>query len=357
METIYIDESGYTGHDLLNPHQPIQAVSSLRIDENTAYKLIDQFFPTRKTNELKHIKLSRRKTNHKSLLELQKIILNNYLGITFLSDKRYLLILQFLNDCIEPSYHAQGFNFYRDGHNSALASLIYYTGVAYWGKRNFEELLTFYQRASRYKDDKTLHTLLLKIRFLNVMQNDLSHDVFLLFDESECINEIKKNNFDTDISFSTLIALISHLEKFMAEEYLIIHDTSKNLQKFHKEIEFIINIKKEKSFKITQQTKLTYPLKVKNVVQRDSTSCYGLQLADILVGGAVEFTMAERGLIPKTDYNQEIISLYNDSNCLCLVPSLDFEEQREYQRENQSSEFIDFIAQQKRLQKDKDNTF
>ena len=42
VQKIYIDESGYTGADLLNEKQPFQGASSLLIDEDSARLLINE---------------------------------------------------------------------------------------------------------------------------------------------------------------------------------------------------------------------------------------------------------------------------------------------------------------------------
>jgi len=54
METVYIDESGYTGYDLLNKSQPYQAASFIMISEKDAQLLIRETFPKNKSSELKH---------------------------------------------------------------------------------------------------------------------------------------------------------------------------------------------------------------------------------------------------------------------------------------------------------------
>jgi len=125
METVYMDESGYTGYDLLNATQPFQAASSLIIDEKTAQSLIDETFPRRRAKELKHKKLSKYKSYWEPLLEIQKIILNDFYGLTYVCNKKYFLILQFLDDCVEPFFYQNGINFFKDGQNYALASLLY----------------------------------------------------------------------------------------------------------------------------------------------------------------------------------------------------------------------------------------
>ncbi len=72
METVYMDESGYTGYDLLNLDQPVQAASSLMIDEKTAQGLIVDTFPKSRAKELKHKKISK---SHRGRCLLSTLIL------------------------------------------------------------------------------------------------------------------------------------------------------------------------------------------------------------------------------------------------------------------------------------------
>ena len=71
MNSVFIDESGYTGADLLNQDQPFQAASALYISDADAVNLIAKHFPKIKSEELKYRDLARRQTNWNSLLSLQ----------------------------------------------------------------------------------------------------------------------------------------------------------------------------------------------------------------------------------------------------------------------------------------------
>lgn len=46
MEYFYIDESGYTGFDLLNLEQRFQGASAVAISDDEAARLIHEYFPT-----------------------------------------------------------------------------------------------------------------------------------------------------------------------------------------------------------------------------------------------------------------------------------------------------------------------
>ena len=43
--------------------------------------------------------------------------------MTYFCDKRFLLLLMFLDYAVEPFYYERGLDFYEDGQNYSLASL------------------------------------------------------------------------------------------------------------------------------------------------------------------------------------------------------------------------------------------
>jgi len=343
MVTIHIDESGYTGVDLLNRDQPFQGASSLRIDEESAKSLVDRFFPRRKSIELKHKKLSKRKSNWDKLLEIQKVVLEEFMGFTYVCNKKYLLILRFLDTCIEPFFYDRGMDFFENGQNYALASLMYYTASTFWGEEELENLLYLYQRASKTKLDVNVQALIEKAKSLKGRK--LSENLIpLIIEDRSCIRELKHSHTNTDAALIVLLSLINHIEKHLDQEYTIVHDKSKNLLTYNSFLNKFINIEDEVSFKLTAETQLNFPLKLVSVEQVDSKSSYGIQIADLLVGGMIEHCMALYGLVKKNEYNQSVLGLYSDTNLLHMLPSLDFEESKNYREGSESFKAIDFIA-------------
>lgn len=343
MDSFFIDESGYTGYDLLNKQQPFQGASSIKIDEKSAKTLIEEYFPKNKAKELKHKSLSRRRNNWDALLKIQRALLNDYVGFTYVCDKKYLLILMFLDSCVEPFFYDKGMDFYQDGHNYSLASLLYYTAPTFWGAVNFEELLYLFQQAERSKSDVALLTLIEKAKSL--MGRELAENLYpLSIEHQACVNEIKNPKSNTDAAFVVLLSLISHIEKHVSSEYEIVHDTSKNLHRYSELIDWFVGMNTEKTFKQTEITTVSFPLKLAGVSQQNSRYSYGVQLADLLIGGMIEHSMALVGLVEKTDYNQAVIGLYGETNIIHMLPSPDFEESKKFRAGTESHEFIDFIS-------------
>jgi hypothetical protein len=344
MVTVYMDESGYTGYDLLNVDQPFQAASSLIIDEKTAQHLIKDMFPRSSAKELKHKRLSKYESYWEPLLEIQKRILNDFSGLTYVCDKKYFLILRFLDDCVEPFFYQNGVNFFKDGQNYALASLLYYTAGTFWGKKQFDDLLYLYQRASKSKT--ILNIDLLTDHAKSLIGKELSEFLFPLSRKMEsCFKDILKPNNDTDVVLIVILSLINRLEEIINTGYIIVHDTSNKLEIYKKVIERFIGISENISFKSTKIASFNFTLKLSAVEQKDSKSSFAIQLADLLVGGVIEHCMALKGIVPKNDYNQRVMENYNDFNLLHMLPSTDFEENRKFRDNNQNFEFVDFLAE------------
>ncbi|MDJ3745132.1 hypothetical protein LED56_07685, partial [Salmonella enterica] len=166
MITFSMDESGYTGYDLLHKEQKFQGASSILINHDDASRLIKEYFPKLQADELKYSSLKRRDSNRKPLFELQKHLLSNYPCITCVGDKRFLLILMFIDYAVEPFYYDSGINLYEDGGNFSMASMVYYVGPAYYGSA-FDDVLLQFQNAMKEKTLDSVSLLISKIRRLD----------------------------------------------------------------------------------------------------------------------------------------------------------------------------------------------
>ncbi|MBS0377198.1 MAG: DUF3800 domain-containing protein [Proteobacteria bacterium] len=345
MITFYMDEAGYTGYDLLNADQRFQGASALCIDDETAKSLIAEYFPSTQSPELKHRQLSRRKTYWKPLLALQRRVLRDHMSFTYVCDKRYLLTLMLLNSCVEPAFHDHGLDFYQDGHNYGLASLLYKTGPTLWGKSDFDDLLNLFQRAQRTKTDQAIHALVEHARSLR--NRELTEYLWpLAANWPSCIHEIQHPKTSTDAALVVLLALVAQIEKFAPDSYQVVHDTSANLRQYNQFLSQLAACDVNIAFHETQITSLRFPLKLKGVTQVDSRQSAAVQLADLLVGGMIEHAMSLVGKVEKNDYNQQVLGLYGDTNLIHLLPDLDFEANRRFRAGTHAQALIDFFAKQ-----------
>lgn len=342
MNFVFIDESGYTGADLLNQEQPFQAASALYLSDSDARGLIGKHFPKIKSDELKYRVLARRKANWNALFDLQSDLLKSHECISYICDKRFLLILHFLNYAVEPFYYDQGINLYEDGGNYSLASLLYYTADTLLKGDNFRDILYLFQRAIKSKSEVSAIALIEKVKTspwqeLPEAFGPLAHK------DSACIEAIMHKDVSTDGAYVVLLSLISRLEAVLNQGYEIIHDRSKNLEQYDITLNKMISHNDEVSFKETEITTLKFPLKLRSVSQIDSKDSPGVQLADVLVGGIIDSSKAITGK-KVNEYNSRIVDLYKDNQLIHLLPSKDFEEQKKFRKGTQGSEVIDYFS-------------
>src|SRR3546814_15412161 len=107
-------------------------------------------------DERKYRACARRPANHPCLMALQRDLLTDHKCVTYVCDNRYLLLLMFLDYAVEPFYYERGMDFYEDGQNYSLASLLYTVGPTLLGKGALDRLLVSFQRAVKEKSSEAL---------------------------------------------------------------------------------------------------------------------------------------------------------------------------------------------------------
>ncbi len=344
MERFSIDESGYTGFDLLNPDQRFQGASATSISDEDAAKLINEYFPKLQAPELKYVSLARRESNRTRLLNLQRDILSENKCVTYICDKRYLLTLMFLDIAVEPFYYERGFDFYKDGQNYALASLLYLVGPTIIGKAQYEKLMTNFQRAVKEKTLAAVNALVQTVKGLRWQELPEALGP-LAYESAECLEEISKPGVNTDAALVVLQSLISRMEVMAAGAYHVEHDRSENLKQYHALLQQFMDHNQDIEFKQTEIASIKFPLKLSSVTQVDSKDSDSVQLADVLIGAAIEATNSLTGLRSSHIDPERTFGLYADDQFIHMSPSLNFDEAKNFRRGSQAGEMIEYFSQ------------
>lgn len=343
MKCFRIDESGYTGFDLLNSEQRFQGAAAVAIEDDDAAALIRHHFPRLQASELKFNALSRRPTNHAPLVALLRDLLAGYKSVTYVCDKRFLLVMMFLEFAAEPFYYERQINFYENGQNFTLGSILYQAGPALLGQEPFGKLIAAFQHAVKEKSHAALNALVDAARRCDWRK--LPEALGPIVEAApECLAAIATPGVTTDAAMVVLQALISRMEAMSDGPYRVEHDQSKNLETYHNLIEKLIEHDAEVEFRSSEIATLKFPLRMFGVVQVDSKLSPAVQLADVLVGATLEVanTMAgfrKGGLDP-----EQVIPLYAEDQIIHLLPSMDVAEQRRFRSGSQGAEMIDYFA-------------
>lgn len=347
MECFRIDESGYTGFDLLNQAQRFQGAAAIAISNEDAAILIKEHFPKLQATELKYRTLARRHSNHPRLLGLIQDLLSDYKCVTYICDKRYLLLLMFLDYAVEPYYYERGINFYKDGQNYAMASLLYYCGPTLLGKNEFSAMQMSFQNAMKEKTPHAINELIMAVRRTNWSAFPEALGPLACHSAPECMNAIATPGVSTDIAFVVLQSLINRIENMVDGPYCIEHDQSKNLLTYNSLLQQYINHNHEVEFHQSEIAKLKFPLKLCSVNQVDSKCNPAVQLADVMIGAIIEVTNVLTGQRSDGLSPNDLISLYSkcaDEQLIHLLPSIDFSENKKFRGGTQASEVIDYFS-------------
>jgi len=343
MLTAYVDESGFTGRDLLSTDQPFMSLAGIFVSQKDAAAIRARHFPRSRASELKHKSLSKRPAYYGPLLAVQRECLTNHKGVAYVVNKKYMCILKMLDDCIEPVWYKKGFDFYQRGAHLALASLIYATANTFWGDGSLDRLLRLFQEAIHAKTPEKIKELSAFVRELQgrkvaeyLAPIASMHPVF--------VESISSPLTSTNIAFSLLSGLVTRLEKFAQGPYIVVHDRSETMRQYHGVLKEICSDETTTKYRISDICHISYPLKMHDVKDGESKDHFGLQLADILAGGVISCARALAGIDNKNDYNIKILAQYSDDNIIFMLPSTDFEETIRRFNDNDISASIDEIS-------------
>lgn len=344
MKCYRIDESGYTGFDLLNRDQRFQGATAVAIADDDAVHLIKEHFPRLQADELKYHALSRRAGNHPRLLALLTDLLRDYESVTYVCDKRFLLILMFCDYAVEPWYYERGCNFYADGQNYGMASLLATAGPTLLGKHEFEALLAAFQRAVKEKTPAALNALVAAARKTKWRELPEAIGPLAQYAAPECLSAIATEGVTSDAALVVLQSLITRMEVMSDGPYRVEHDQSKNLATYHDLLYRLIDHEGEIELRQSEIAKFKFPLKLTEVVQVDSKHSPAVQLADVMIGAALEAANVMTGLRASGLDPDKLMPLYADDQFIHLIPDVDFAAQKAFRRGTQAAEVIDYFA-------------
>lgn len=267
--TVYVDESGNGG--LLDKGQPVFTLSAIAIEEEEARRLREEYLPQKLIGqgELKHDSLSKRLRNgvQKRLGDLQEVMLRDHLAYSYVFVKLFYLIEKMMMDCT-PGEDMRCVFIQRD------AMTLYGQYGEINTKCDFEKVLKAYDRAiglevkdERFQEsfDKFVAEVNTAIRNYPPLRHFLGG---IASRDKDCVKEFKDNT-GRNVHAPTLIGLINELFKADPSDIRIICDDSPQFEGVEKVFNGV-------------------PLSehIRDLRKGVSDECYGLQLADLLAGGA-----------------------------------------------------------------------
>jgi hypothetical protein len=144
VETLYFDESGYTGYNLLDPAQPMFAIASTDVSPNDAETILRESFPKYGGSEYKFTNIWR-SNNRKGLIEFGgRLAPLGERAFSWMMDKQFVVLTKIVDFLIEPFVTNAGYDFYADGFCwkcwAQISSPNMVASVAHWRRTYADDL-------------------------------------------------------------------------------------------------------------------------------------------------------------------------------------------------------------------------
>lgn len=337
MPTIFVDETGYTGPDLLNSAQSVFVLASHDFEEQEAREIKRQFFGRVRATELKYSQLRSRPRQQDMILRfLESFDAKNARFKFVYAHKEFCVVAKMVDLIIEPWMCEHGIDLYDQGENIALSNLIYFTTSSLAGSEYFRRLLEAFQDFFRMPSQDSFRTAksILESRIdlceTSTNEPDLLRGVLRFLHLStqnmkgEYIDSLSSN--DLDICFTFALRLMDGWAKRHGEEMLLVHDASSEMSKRKALWSKIVSPDVSPTKVGWDRRTMKFPIRIKETKFGSSTEWAGLQLADILAGSIGEclrsgIEQASR----RTKYVQRLCATVSDWSCHDHIwPNFDF---------------------------------
>ncbi|MBD2292718.1 DUF3800 domain-containing protein [Anabaena sphaerica FACHB-251] len=308
MPTIFLDECGYTGRNLLDLEQPIFSLASLNCPEETCQEIKQNFFGKVQAQELKYTQLSKRPYQQNMLLNFfHELAKNPELVKFFVAHKKYVLVTKMVEIIVEPAADEDGIDIYDKGENIGFSNLLYYTLPVIGGRDFFEDLLMRFQKMINLRTLESYNYF-----FELVFEKTYPDSINGLLDIFRGIHivigyDILDTNENLNIALSCTFSLMSDWRKKISEEITLIHDASSEMAKNRDIWDALVNPNLSPIELGYDRRKFSLPIGVKETCQKNSKDLSGLQLTDLLAGGVTQYVKwLSEGQDPENEFCKKL---------------------------------------------------
>jgi len=292
MPSVYLDESGNTGANLLDIEQPIFSLSSNIYSDEQAAELLSKLGSQQGEAEIKFSSLKRSRAGRARLVDFfrSELLIGDYVK-TSIFHKDFMIVTKIVDMLFENFAHANGVDLYKDGANIAMSNMLYIclpnscsedtlksfkeSFITMVRVRSEESIEGFYNSASELHEARTSDLLVDELLIIKNYPRDLL-DLALTNDASY--------NLDPAIP-----ALFMHCHEWgMAiGEFDVIHDASKPIANSIDFFNRFMDDQQETVVAGYDRRTFELPLKASGISFADSRAVSQVQVSDIIAGATV----------------------------------------------------------------------
>ena len=311
MPTFYLDETGFTGEDLMATEQPVfvQATNDLT-DVEASTHLLTSFGRTQ-APELKYSRVRRSVAGRQGALSLVRLLSTSpERAGTLIAHKEYTMVTMLVEWWMEPLAYRGGLNLYENGANHATANMLFMTLGAFWPTSFRRDLLLHFQRMFRARTAERFHEcrkFVEKARRKSVPRQD--EVLMYLWPSFDLLGLTHVQHLPQRVLDIALPGLVMMGHTWRARHpgpWELVHDNSTSMAKQRWLWDALSSIEmSEAQFEQPDMT-TTFPMNVIASRFADSATTPQLQVCDILAGATSEFVQHRTSSTEESEYLQAL---------------------------------------------------
>lgn len=289
-QRIYFDESGFTGNNLLHPHQSLFAYASVATNDVEAKDFVERLIRKYgiQNGELKGSKLVKFNKGRKAIDEIFDYF-EGRLKVS-ISNKKFALACKFFEYIFEPCFSDINSLFYKIGFHRFIANILYVEFVARGA--GAEEIFSEFEELMRTRDETKLlgifsssvhpenSPIITQIReFAQFRASDIR-------EELSSLSDVGVGKWILDLTHTALFTLLAN---WGAEFDVLtaVCDPSKPLQHEHSLFDAMIG-RKDQLFSDAFGEKHPVTFNLSGAIEfLDSKTTHGIQIADAIAAASV----------------------------------------------------------------------
>lgn len=286
IPTIYCDESGNTGSNLLDANQPVFTLASCCFSEDDSKKLI-ALLESNSPNEAHFKNLRRRKSGQDGIVRLMSSNLLNLETVKVnVFHKEFMVVTKIVDLLIEHMMHLSGEDLYLNGRNIALSNMLFYclptfcdedlvktmykSFVVMIREQGQEHIDNFYSDVERVKESST--------------DEEFKRDIDLILATKAFIDDAFDgiDKFALDPSIPALFSHCAQWGEAYPRGFHIIHDDSHSIERQRLLFAQFMDWTQDEIEVGYDRRKYNLPLKGRSLKFASSNDHLQLQVADII---------------------------------------------------------------------------
>ena len=288
---VFLDESSYTGPDLVNREQPVFVLASTILSPNEAARVLDAHIGVSASSEAKHSKLSKSRRGRSQVVEVIRALTGPPRRISFYAvHKEYVLLALMIDFWLEPMMHEDGLNFYERGTNIGFVNVTYICLGAALGAEGRRELLRRFQVMTRdrtaFSWDSFWQSLTLATREHELVDKALG--TLLVAERRLGRRHLWGLPSDLlDLGDYGLLDTVGFWRRQVPDtDFVFVHDRSSMIERNHATWEAIFDPDNPATVVGQDRRTISFPLPVRGLRLEDSRMLAPLQVADLVAGAA-----------------------------------------------------------------------